>query len=467
MRRIILNTLAIASIACGFLAATLPEAAAQDKSRKEARLLTLDGEFKAVEDLLVAAPEDVRNDPKFRMQLGDMALKWAKRQEGSAKVPGLIAAKGHFAAVVNMENPDPDAALAAVETGLELIAVQVEAKQPTPALAHANWSVKIGEAALADGHDTPDLRLAVAVAHDQRAKLSHKIDDFDRIVGDYDRSAELGVSCAEGARKPAAALGAAARVYLDLAAFISEGRPIKEEKRDEEALLKALDTAKLACETKGADEDEYTVHLLALIAIHRAKKEGAEFEREDLGKPYMQELGGREGVKGLDLFIPKADGWKKLGQSGEWDLVLERQLEGDTSAVQIMIKGYPFSEKFGGKGYDQIEYIAKVRFEGEVKDNFKDVSSSKEPEQIDMGKKGPEIWHHEVAGTLGSRRVRVSEWMMLRTKKEKVTWRIRIIDWRIAPDLLEPDVVEFVDLALGLSADDAKGKKKGKKKRKR
>jgi len=484
MRRNVLNTLVLAGLVCGILAAAGPPAAAQDDARKEARMLTLEGKFSAVTDLLQAAPEEVRNDPKLRMRLGDMALKWTKRQDGPDKVPGLVAAKTHFAVALDVNGADVDAATAAIETGLELVELEIEAKQPTRALVHANWSVKIGEAALAGGSDVPELRLAVAAARTHRAKLSHKIEDFDRIVSDYDRSAELSVSCAETARKPARALGTAARVYLDLAAFISEGRPIKEEVRDEAALVKALDTALRACETKGAADDEYTVHLLALIAIHRAKKEGSVFEREDFGRPFMQELGGREGVKGLDLYLPKADGWRRLDKSGAWDRVYERQLEGDTSAVQFMIKGYSFSEKYGGKGYDQIEFIAGARYEGQMEEEFKDVTSSTEPELIPIGgkattassstkkkkkkkktkkTKGAQIWHFEIAGTLKGRRVRVADWMMLRSKKEAVTWRIRIIDFRVETDLLEPDIVEFMDLAFGLRGDEDKKKKKGKR----
>jgi hypothetical protein len=471
MRHIVLNTLALATLACGVVAAALPDVAAAEDPRTEARLLTLDGKFEAANKVLEAAPEEVRNDPKLRFQLGDMALKWCKRQEKHAKVPGLIAAKNHFAEALEVDKADHEAALAALETGLDLVAVFVEAKQPTSALRHVDWCVKVGEDALANGSDTPDVRLAIASSRDQRAKLSHKINDFDRIVEDYDRSAELAVSCADTASKPADALSAAARTYLDLAAFIAEGRPIDEEVRDEAALLDALDVAARACELKGADEDQYTVHLLALIAIHRAQKEGSKFDREDFGKPYMQELGKREGLQGLDLFIPKADGWKKLESSGDWDLIYDRKLEGDDTAARFMIVGYPFSEKFGGKSYDQIEKIAEMRFEGQTKDEFKDVTFSKEPEQIKVGKKkkGPEIWHHEIAGTLtGGRSVRVGEWMMLRTKKEGITWRIRVVDYRNVPDLTEPDIVEFISRAFGLSPDDDDDdKKKGKKKKRK
>ena len=54
--------------------------------------------------------------------------------------------------------------------------------------------------------------------------------------------------------------------------------------------------------------------------------------------------------------------------------------------------------------------------------------------------------------------------MLLRSKKEQGTWRIRIIDWRVEPDLLEPDIVEFMDLAFGLRGDEKdRGKKKGKR----
>jgi len=496
MRRNVLNSLVLAGLACGALGVapgpvSIAEAFAD--ARSEARQLTLEGDFAGAKALVDAMPEEDRNDPKFRMRLGDMALSWTKSKDGAAKTPGLLVAKEHFAAVAERDAANADAATAAVETGLDLVAIQVDAKQPVRALTHADWSVKIGEAALEGGSEVVDLRLAVAAAHDQRAKLSHKINDFDRIVGDYTRSAELNVSCADSARKPAAALGQAARTYLDLATFISEGRPIKEETRDEGALLLALDTAVKACETERASKNEFTIHLLVLRAIHRAKNEGSTFEREDLGKPYMQELGKREGLSGLALYMPKGSGWKRITYEGkQWDRVFERQLEGDTSAVQIMIKGNDFNERYGGKKYNEIEFISGARYEGQMEDEFKDVSSSTPPELVSdggaatkgktpkkkkkrkkkkkktksKGKGAPEIWHYEIAGTMGKRRVRVGEWLMVLNPADEVAWRIRIIDWRTSTDLLEPDIVEFVRLALGFGGGEADDDgKKGKKKR--
>ena len=474
MRSTLLTTMAIAGLLGGLLLMSAPQAAAQDNVAKDARLMTLDGEFSKAQDLLDGAPEEIQKDPKLRMQLGDMALKWARRKEGTQKVPGLIFARGQFAKASELQPDDIDAATAAVETALELVDIQIEAKQPTTAKEHASWAVKIGESVLEGGADTVDLRLAIAKAHDQHAKLSHKIQDFDSIVADYGRSADLLVSCADEAKKPEEALSDAARVYLDLALFVAEGRPIEEEKRDDAALLKGLEIAKRACEMEGASKPQFTIHLLILRELYRAKVEG------DHGTPYMQEMGQREGVDGLDLFIPKSDGWKKLDKSGDWDLVLERKLEGDDTAVQILVRFYPFSESFGGKTWDRVEDVTKLRYEDQKANDFQDVAkdiapvlieeataadtgSSKKKKKAKPKKDAPEIWHFELSGTAGGRRRWVSEYTMLRAKKEKKTYHIRLIDWRVSPDLNEPDLVLFVEHALGLVAppeEDSKGKKK-------
>jgi len=467
MRRTLLSTLAVAGLVGGLLGALpiapAPTAAAQEDVAKELRLLTASGSFREADDMLKGASDEVRNDIKLRLALGDLAVKWTRRQQGQEKVPGLIAAREHFAKAVELQPDDVDAATAALEAALELVDIQIEAKQPERAKEHADWAVKTGEAVLGGGANTTDLRLAVAKAHDQRAKLSHKIQDFDGIVADYDRSADLLVSCAEEAKKPAEALGSAARVYLDLALFIAEGRPIEEEKRDDEALVKAYDAAKRACEMKDADHDQFTIHLLVLRELYRAKVEG------DFDQPYMQELGKREGIDGLEIHVPKADGWKRIEKSGDWDLFLERKLEGDDTAVQIMVRFYPFSESFGGKTWDRVEETTKLRYEDQKSNDFTEVVKDVPPTQIDMGKKGPEIWHFELSGTAENRRRWVSEYTMLRSKKEKKTYHIRIIDWRISPDLGEPDIVAFVEQAFGMGGDDEKDtdkKKKGGRKKK-
>ena len=178
----------------------------------------------------------------------------------------------------------------------------------------------------------------------------------------------------------------------------------------------------------------------------------------------MQELGKREGIDGLELAVPKADGWKRIEKSGDWDLFYERKLEGDDTAVQIMVRVYAFNESFGGKTWDRVEDTTKLRYEDQKSNDFSEVVKDVEPTQIDMGKKGPEIWHFELSGTAQGRRRWVSEYTMLRSKKEKKTYHIRIIDWRVSPDVNEPDIKAFVEHAFGLGADeDDKGKGKKKK----
>lgn len=462
MRGSLLSVLALAASLGAALTFATPPVAAQQDVAKEARLLTLDGKFSDADTLIRNASEEIQKDPELRMQLGDMAIKWARRKQGVEKVPGLEFARGQFAAAAELQPDDVDAATAAIETALELVEIQIEAKQPATAKDQADFAVQIGESVLKGGANTVDLRLAVATAHDHRAKLSHKIQDFDGIVADYERGADLLVSCADEAKKPAQALSQAARVYLDLALFVAEGRPIPEETRDDEALKKGIEVATRACEAKGASTDEYTIHLLLLREIYRAKIEG------DFGKPYMQEMGKREGVDGLDLQVPKADGWDRLDQKGDWDLVLDRKLEGDDTALRIMIRGYSHKEQWGGKTYDRVEDIVKTRFESQTGEEFSEVVSSEEPEKLDTGRKGPEIWKYRITGTMQNRRVRLAEWYLMRSKKDKFTYRIRIVDYRASPDLDEPDVVEFVKIALGLEdEEDEKGKKKGSRKKKR
>mgnify|MGYP002623311342 CR=1 FL=1 len=439
-------------------------AAAQEDVRKELRLNALDGKFTEVDRLLAEAPDEVKNDPKLRKELGEKAAMWARRKDGPEKIPGLIAASEHLATAARLAPDDAEAALGALDHRIELVKIQIEAKQPTRAKEHAEWASRTGEELLAAGADTPPVRMSLAAAHDHVAKLAHKVEEFDKIVTAYGRSADLLVSCADTAKNPAEALGGAARAYLDLSTFVADGRPIEEETRDEEALRKAIEVATQACETKGAQRDQYLVHFLALREAHRRKLPGSH------GRPYMQELGKKEGVDGLNLHLPKAGGWSRLSNPGEWDMVIERKHEDDTSAVQVMIRVWEFSQSFGGKTWDRVEEVAKLRFDEQKANDFKDVATTIEPEQLDTGKKGPEIWHFEIAGTGDGRTRRVAEWMMMRAKKDKVTFQIRLIDWRSTPDLKEPDIVEFLRLALDLPEpeaddDDKKGKKPKKGRR--
>jgi hypothetical protein len=458
MRGTLRSTLATVGLLGGLLAVGVPPAAAQQDVAKEARLLTLEGKFSDAETLLRNAPEEIRKDPELRKQLGKQAVKWARRKRGVEKVPGLLFARGQYSTASELQPEDVEAATEAIEAALELVEIQIEAKQPDAAKGHAKFAVSLGESVLDRGTNTVDLRLGTATAHDHLAKLSHKIQEFDTIVESYDRSAELLVSCADEAKKPAEALGQAARVYLDLALFIAEGRPIDEETRDEEALKKGIEIAKKACETKGAGRDQFTIHTLLLRELYRAKVEG------DFGKPYMEELGKREGIDGLDIQIPKTEGWKRLEQTGDWDMVLERKLEGDDTAVQVMIRVYSFSESFGGKTWDRVEDTTALRFKDQKSNDFTNLAKEVEPERVEVPgvskKKAPEIWHFELYGKGGGRQKWVSEYTMLRSKKEKRTYHIRIIDWRVSPDIGEPDLVHFVEQALGLVPEDDKKKKK-------
>ncbi len=462
------RTASLAALALALGAALAPPrvpAAAADDVAKEVRLLTLEGKFEEARTLLETAPDEVKQNLKLHEQLADMALKWAARQDGPAKNKGLVAAREHLTVLTTADPKNAAAAGQAVALSVQAFDLEFEAKQPDRAKPFIDWAITNGEAALSAGADSADLRRSVADAHERRTLISHKVNDFDRIVADHGRSAELYATCANTADKPAAALGAAARAYLTLAAFISENRPIPEETRDDDAFRKAVEIATQACETAGATRAEFTTHLIALRNAYRA---GLTITGPG-SKPYMEPLAGRDAIEGLDLALPKAEGWKRLDAS-EWDRFYERKLEDDDTAIQIMVKVRLHSEAFAGMTWDRVEEVVKAKYDSETKD-FKDVASSIAPERTDTGKKGPEIWHFEVAGQhANGRTVRAGNWFLMHAKKDKVTFQIRMVDYRKSPDLREPDLVEFVQRALGLSQpeadDDPKGKggkKKGKK----
>ncbi len=446
----------------GVAALVGPDTRAQDDPKaiaRKLRFMMVGGEFAEAGEMLSNAPDELRNDPKLRFSLGDNALRWVKLQKKGANLrPGLMAARENYAVARKIEPTDFEASVKALECSARLIEIEREEKLTDTALKHASWSVTHGEVALETEGAPSELKELLAVAYGLRAAFSPPHEQFDRIVGDYSKGAQLLAEIAPDAKKPYEVYGKAAGISLQLAKFVSETRPIPEEKRDDEAAKKALEYATLACESKGAKKEQYTQHLLALRAAKRMGIEG------DLGKPYMREIEKRDGIDGLKLKVPMGDGWKRVPKAGDWDIFWERQLEGDDTAVQVMIKVWEFSQNWGGKTYDRVEDISKSRFDSK-KEEFSEVARTVDPEFLGE-KKGPQIWHWAVVGTKERRIQWLTEYLWYTKKKTKISYQIRIIDWRKSPDLTDPDLVAFIEAALGKDEeDDGKKKKRGGKKK--
>ena len=82
--------LAAAALAAGTLVLTMDAGPlfAEDIAR-EARLLSIDGEFEKIEKLLWDAPDEVKNDAKLRTQIAKNALKFIRKKEGEERRGGL------------------------------------------------------------------------------------------------------------------------------------------------------------------------------------------------------------------------------------------------------------------------------------------------------------------------------------------------------------------------------------------
>ena len=465
-------TLALAAggLALSFAAAPLAgssfhAAAADEDAGKQARLLYFEGKFAAGDELLAAAPAEIRDDPALRKALAEAAQKWAGRQKGAAKRAGLIAARKNWGELQKLAPTESAAVETALDITRELVEIAREAKNGVHAVNDAGWAISAGENALEGGADSPALRLGLADAYVVRAEYSHKVEDFDQIVSDYTRGAELIAETADASKKPAASYGRAAQILLDLGTFVNDQRPMKEETRDEESITKAVEFATDACRQEDTRTEHYTTHVAVLQVAHR-------FGIEELPPVFVDEVSERDRVGRLPIHVPRGRQWKQIKDVDGWPLMWERRFlskEGDPpkDAMQIMLRAMDHGEAFRGRQWSKVEEVAKARFDAEKK-KFDDVAAEVvlervevEPiEEPDDGKKKrkkkkkkkpakfPEVWHWEIAGTRGGARQRVGEWLWLSDSKNDVSYNLRMIDYRSPPDLTEPDLVAFVKRAI-------------------
>jgi len=457
-----------------------PPARSDEDVAKQLRLLYFDGKFAEAKTILDAAPAEVRDDPGLRRALGDVAFKWAKRKDGPARRAGLLAARRNFAAARALDPTDVKSAEESMDVTAKLIELAVEAKNGAQAEAAAGWGITEGEKALEGGADSPEVRTGLADAYAVRADRSHPIDDFDQIVDDYNRGAELIASCADDALSPAKAYTRAAEISMTLAAYVGEHRPIEEEKRDDEALERAVGYATKACEQKSPPDSAYTTHI---IALRRAAAAGM---MEDLPRVYTDDIPKKDQIDGLKLRVPRTPGWKREKSTKDWPLIWSVKVGDDDTAVQVMLKLWEHGQTWRSKGWAKLEDIANGRFEAE-KVKMSDVAAETEAHMVDpeppaaeddgkkkkkrkkkkKSKKGPQIWHWEVAGTMSGRNVRAAEWIWFQEQKHGRSYQLRILDWRNITNLNEPDIVQFVEHAIGTAPPDPEDEDDKKKKPRR
>ncbi len=452
-----------------------PPARSDEDVAKQLRLLYFDGKFGEAKTLLDAAPAEIRDDTGLRQALGDVALKWAKRQQGPARRAGLLAARMNFAVARDLDPTDVGSAEKAMDVTTRLVDLATEAKNGAQAEAAASWGITEGEKALEGGADSPGVRTGLADAYAMRAEKSHPVEDFDQIVADYNRGADLIASCADGADSPGKAYGRAAEICMTLAAFVGEHRPLEEEKRDDEALANAVSFATKACEQKGAPDSAYTTHV---IALRKARNAGV---TEGLPRVFMDEIPKKDQIDGLKLRVPRATGWKVEKSTRDWPLIWSVKIGDDDTAVQVMLKLWEHGQSWRSKGWAKLDEISEGRFEAE-KVKMSDVAGEIEAHLVDPNppaaeedgkkkkkkkkrkkKKGPQIWHWEVAGTMSGRNVRAAEWIWYEAQKHGRSYQLRILDWRDITNLNEPDIEQFVEYAIGTAPPDPEeddGKKK-------
>lgn len=452
--------LAFALAASAALWFSLPAGArAGEDASRELRLLSVEGKFEEVRRMLATAGDDVKNDVKLRRQIAENALKFIKRRVAEERKDGLDLAMTNFGAAWELEPVDMESAQTALECARELAQIEREGNQPVVAEERAAWGVAFGEKVMGAGVVPNTVKAAVAEVYKERARVSHKVKHLERIVADFQRSAGLLEECAQGETVDPDDLASAAEAQLLLAQFVSENIPTEEEKRDDEAIRRAVALADQACNAKGAEQLPFSVHLLSLRA---ARQMGV---KEDLGLPYMTDL--KHDVKGLELRVPRAGGWKseEFDRKKEtYQIFLTRRFADETKTLQIMVSEWQINQPSHGTTWEKIEEMAQIRYEGQ-KDRFGSVVSEVKVQQLEAsnkpkgkgkakGKKkdkGPEIWFFQYSGTLkqGGRQQRQSEWLWRPSKKEKTAYHLQIFDWDAPWGTDDPDVTLFIQSAIG------------------
>ena len=456
-------------LGAAFAAAAATGAGAQDNPATEARLLALEGKFREADALIERAPSEVQQDVALRLALADMAMKAAVTREGDAKRDPLVSARNHFAKVVEIKPDNEKAAAGVLEAARTLAEVHMAAKREDEARGEAKTAIESGEKALAAGMSATAFKSMLGRMYAFRASFVKSMKDVEQLVSDSTKGATLLADAAgAGGDDAGKLLSEASALRLRTASLVHEGIPRDDEKRDDEALVAAIEFAAKACGLSSARESDFGTHLEALRLAHAWGVKTAP-------QPFMTVLAPP--LKGLKLMVPRAPGWTR-GKHAEWDLFIERNLHDSKNdgTVQIMLKEHDASEMNLGKPWSQIAELATRRFEKYSAEDLKECATKVEPMQLPGGKNAVEGWHYSAAGKNASGRIqKISEWIWYGNAKKEFTWQLKIIDWRPVPDVEDPDIVAFVASAIGEGrwppgsaqpADDGKEPKKPPKKKK-
>jgi hypothetical protein len=413
---------------------------AQADAKKEALLLYLDGKFDAAETLLSGAGPEVAGDPALRAQLADAAARSAKSKQGEDRRAALVAIRRCWGAVVAAK-PDDAAGLAgALSAARDLAALDIAAKKPKDAKTQVDFAIGIGEKAPAAALDAV-ATFALAECYAIRGVANRSPDTVDAVLADYDRAAQRYESAVGKHPNEAECLSRAARARFDAARFIHDTIPIDAETRDETSLRAAIDMATKACQVKAAPESAYAFQLTALATARSWKLPG------DLPKVFTQPL--TPPYEGLKLEVPRGGVWKLQPKTAEWDVVFERKLEEETSAVQAFVTIRDSKSTIGGRQWAQHEEAIKTQYESR-RSPFTEGTAVDTPPQRLGGKKG-QVFFYEVGGMRPDlkRPQRIVEFVWPSTTLKDVVWDLCVIDWRRPSSIDDPDIVAFVASAIG------------------
>jgi hypothetical protein len=419
--------------------------AAQDDASREARLLAEDGKFREADGVINRASAEVQNDLELRLWVGGKALKFAEGLAGEAQRDPLFIAKQQFVKSLELKPDDPRSGTGLLAACKELADLEMAGKKVEEARVEAKFALENAEKALAAGVATQEFKLALGRMHAFRASLTKSMKDVELLASDSAKAAKLLAEGSAGNEKAGAILAEASAVRLRVASLIHEGIPVDGEKRDDEAMASALDLAKQACAIPNANENDFRAHFDVLRLMHRWGMKSKE-------KPFMQAVA--PGVGELKLQVPKARGWTRL-KTDQYDVAYVRDLKdpADTNIVQVFLKLWKPSETMLGGKWSDLKDMAERRHEKYAKEDMTDLQKDVAPVELGgAAKNAPEIWHYEALGTQKGEKphvVWISEFIFQPDKKKEDRFQLKLVDWRQAPDLLEPDIAAFVDSAIG------------------
>jgi hypothetical protein len=425
---------------------------AQDDPRKEARLLYLEGKFREAESILDKAGADVTSDKELRAQLAEIAKKALAKKTGEERRAGLEALVRCYTKIT--EAGDPQGLEGAATAGRELADLDLAARKPEDALSRAKAILALAEKADLTKAG-PEGKVAVGEAYAIRARATKKPDRVDAVVADFQAGAKLLLEAAAGHEKEGIWTARAASIRAEEATFVHDTIPLPAERRDEDALLAAIQLAQKACAMKGAVDATYDTHLLLL-------RKATEWEMKEVTSiPPMKPL--MPAVEGLAVQIPQGSFWKRVG-SNDWTLHLERRFEGETNSVQLLVKFWGANEAYGGRKWSQVEEVTALRFEAAHGD-YAEVASEQKPQRVGTSKKGPGTWMFQIGGMIaGNRPQKRVEWYV---PAKDGTWQVKLIDWRRPSSVDDPDLRAIVASIVGATepADDGKDAKDDKSKK--